>query len=355
VTPEAWQDIKRRYDAWWKADLHDRPLLHVTAPRDGARPFETWKGRAASPEEIWADIDFAIWTTEQHLDRTWYGGEALPAIQSYTSPIGMSAGGAILFGCTPRFAPDTVWVEPLPSQEEFPVLAVHPDRRRWIRDAFAVTGRASRGRFYGRETFSNHAGDTLAAIRGTEQLLLDLVENPDWVSQAVAKVTDLLQKFLAELWPLVSPEVTGREGWLSSAGMWSAGINFCADCDVSCMISPRQFEDVFLPPLRRAMRDFTHTLYHLDGTEALRHLEALLATPEINAIQWVPGSGREELLQWVPLVRRIQAAGKAVQVLARPEEVEPFLREVSPKGLLITTSCRSEAEGRQLVELVTRR
>ncbi len=224
-----------------------------------------------------------------------------------------------------------------------------------VRDAFERAGRASRGRFYGRESFANHAGDTLAAIRGTERLLIDLVENPEWVTQAVELITDILRELMAELLPLQSPGVLGLEGWVSTAGMWSSNPNFIPDCDVSCMVSPRQFEGIFLPPLRRAMRDFSHNLYHLDGTEALRHLEVLLATPEIDGIQWVPGAGREKLMHWVPLVRRIQEAGKCVQLLARPEEIGPFLREVSPKGLLFTTSCASETEGRELMERVTRR
>jgi hypothetical protein len=355
LTAEAWADVKRRYEAWWRGDLYDRPLVQVTAPRDGAPPLVPWKGGTASDEERWTDIDHAIWMTEQRLERTWYGGEALPTLDSYVSPIGMSAGGGILFGCTPHFAPDTVWVDPLPAGDGFPPLDVDHVQRGRIRDAFERAGRASRGRFYGRESFANHAGDTLAAIRGTEQLLIDLVENPEWVARSVERITDILREFMAELLPLQSPGVLGLEGWVSTAGMWSPDPNFIPDCDVSCMVSPRQFEGIFLPPLRRAMRDFSYNLYHLDGTEALRHLEVLLATPEINGIQWVPGAGREKLMQWVPLVRRIQAAGRCVQLLARPEEIKPFLREVSPKGLLFSTSCASETEGRELVERVTRR
>lgn len=351
---EGWEDIKKRYEAWWHADLYDRPLLHVTAPRDGAPPLVPWKGGTASAEEKWSDIRYALWLTEQALERTWYGGESLPAVQSYVSPIGMSAGGALLFGCTPRFTEDTVWVDPLPAERGFPSLAVDAVRRRWIRDSFAEAGRASRGRFYVRESFSNNAGDTLAAVRGTEQLMIDLVENPGWAAKAVASITESFQGLVGELLPLVAPDVTGMEGWLSSAGMWSAGVNFCADCDVSCMISPQQFEEIFLPPLRAAMQSYEHSLYHLDGGEAVRHLDALLASPEVDAIQWVPGAGREAILQWVPLVRRIQGAGKSVQVIARPEEVAPLLGAVSPKGLLITTSCATETEGRDLVRLVER-
>lgn len=357
MTGGAWEDVKRRYEAWWRGDLYDRPLVQVTAPRDGAPPLVPWKSGASTPEERWTDIDFAIWMTEQRLARTWFGGEALPALDSYQSPIGMSAGGGILFGCTPHYAPDTVWVDPLPAGkgrtgDGVPDLVVDPARRRWIRDAFERAGRASRGRFYGRESFANHAGDTLATIRGTERLLIDLLENPTWVAQALERITDTLRKFMAELLPLQSPGVLGLEGWVSTAGMWSADRNFIPDCDVSCMVSPRHFEEIFLPPLRRAMRDFSHNLYHLDGTEALRHLEVLLATPEIDGIQWVAGAGREDLAQWVPLIRRIQAAGKCVQLLARPEEIEPILREVPPKGLLFSTSCRTEAEGRELVDRV---
>jgi hypothetical protein len=354
MTAGGWDDIKARYDAWWHADLHDRPLLHVTAPRDGAPPPVPWKGGAASAEEEWTDIGYALWMTEQSLARTWYGGEALPAVQSYTSPIGMSAGGALLFGCTPRFAEDTVWVDPLPAGPGYPTRVVDPARRRWIRDAFEQAGRASRGRFYVRESFSNHAGDTLAAMRGTEQLMIDLAENPGWVTGAVASVSGSLQDLAREVQPLVSPGVTGMEGWLSSAGMWSAGVNFCADCDVSCMVSPRQFAEIFLPPLRSVMQQYEHTLYHLDGAEAVRHLDALLACPDVDAIQWVPGAGREEIMQWVPLVKRIRAAGKSVQVIAKPQEVAPLLAEVSPAGLLISTSCATETEGRDLVRLVER-
>jgi len=119
------------------------------------------------------------------------------------------------------------------------------------------------------------------------------------------------------------------------------------------MVSPRHFEGIFLPPLRRAMRDFSHNLYHLDGTEALRHLEVLLATPRSTASSGCRAPA-ERLMQWVPLVRRIQAAGRCVQLLARPEEIEPFLREVSPEGLLFSANCASETEGRDLIERVTK-
>ena len=95
-------------------------------------------------------------------------------------------------------------------------------------------------------------------------------------------------------------------------------------------------------------------IYHLDGTVALQHLDMLLAVPEIQAIQWVPGAGREAILQWVPIIRRIQRAGKAVQVFASLQEIPALLEQVSARGLCIRTWCGSEQEARELEQQVAR-
>ena len=128
------------------------------------------------------------------------------------------------------------------------------------------------------------------------------------MKETLGRITEDVNALLRDAWPLVSPEVIGLEGWLSTAGTWSEQLDFCADCDVSCMVSPGQFEEIFLPPLREA------------------------------------------ILQSVPFLRRIWGAGRAIQVLARPEEIGPLLDEIPPEGILLSTSCRTEAEGRALAE-----
>ncbi|MFZ4397959.1 MAG: hypothetical protein ACOYOU_20295 [Kiritimatiellia bacterium] len=96
-------------------------------------------------------------------------------------------------------------------------------------------------------------------------------------------------------------------------------------------------------------------IYHLDGTVALQHLDTLLAVPEFQAIQWVPGAGHSgAILQWVPVIRRIQQAGKAVQVFCGAHEIPALLEQVSARGLCICTGCGSEAEARELERQVAR-
>jgi len=62
-------------------------------------------------------------------------------------------------------------------------------------------------------------------------------------------------------------------------------------------------------------------------------------------------------MQWVPVIKRIQQAGKSVQVSCAAREVPALLNEVSARGLCICTGCGSEAQARELerqVEMLSR-
>ena len=98
------------------------------------------------------------------------------------------------------------------------------------------------------------------------------------------------------------------------------------------------------------MHTVDHRIYHLDGVVALQHLPTLLALPELHAIQWLPGAGREEIAQWIPLIQRVQAAGKGIAVYVQPAEIPRLRHECRPEGLLINTTCQSEDEARRLLD-----
>ena len=122
------------------------------------------------------------------------------------------------------------------------------------------------------------------------------------------------------------------------------------DCDLSCMISRRDFRELFLPPLLETMQTVKHRIYHLDGWVAMQHLETLLGLPDLQAIQWLPGAGREAIAQWIPLIQHVQAAGKGIAVYVQPEEIPLLLHECKPEGLFINTTCQSEDQARRVVE-----
>jgi hypothetical protein len=68
----------------------------------------------------------------------------------------------------------------------------------------------------------------------------------------------------------------------------------------------------------------------------LRHLDRILAVPEIHAVQWVQGAGNDApILPWLPVIKKIQAAGKGVVVDLQLDELEPFIAATEPEGLYL--------------------
>ena len=90
---------------------------------------------------------------------------------------------------------------------------------------------------------------------------------------------------------------------------------YTISCDFICMISDSMFRRVILPSLEREIAHMRHSLFHLDGPGALRHLDALLELDNLTGIQWVYGSGAGPAGRWIDVYRRIQDAGKCLQVV----------------------------------------
>ena len=95
--------------------------------------------------------------------------------------------------------------------------------------------------------------------------------------------------------------------------------------------------------------------YHVDGARAIKtHLPFLLEFPQIKIIQFTPGSGAAPTLspQYIPVYRQILQRGKRLYLLAQPNEVEPLLTALSPKGLFLSTYADSEEEANALLNKV---
>jgi len=346
---EDWDGAKKRWEAWWGCGLYDRVLLCVTAPRNNAPPPDI---PAADTRTQWTDVDFMVRGTHETSRTVWHGGEKLPLFWHY-----WSVGHALPFGCEQQFEKDTIWASPAPvGRDGYPSFdgwREHPWWT-WMLEATEKAVRDSRGEYFVMPTWGNDAVDNLAIIRGTEQLLLDIAEDPAWVTDAVNTLSDIFIEMYRELRLRVDRGRDLLEGSITGQGCWTAGTVASFDCDTAAMVSPDVFQEFFLPPLVRTMHTVDRRVYHFDGVCALQHMDAVLDIPEIHAIQWLPGAGREPIVQWVPVIQRIQAEGKAILVYVTPDEIEPLLKEVRPEGLCLNTNCATEDEGRRLLDRLSR-
>jgi len=341
-----WADSRAALTAWWE---HRGLALAVTAPKD--EPWEAIpKPGELTPEDHWTNADHWTRTAIYDLSRTYFGGTAIPALWTL---IGGPGSLGLLLGAIAHPAPDTLWYEPvIDDPDNYPLL--HLDRNGpWWKRHFDVLEQAAlenRGRYLVGLPDLIENIDVLAQLRDGQKLLLDLIERPEWVKEQIG----LIDRFYFETYEAMLPYVGDPWGGttFSAFGLWAPGRVAKVQCDLSCMISRDMFREFIVPSLTKQCAWLDYSMYHLDGTTALHHLDALLEIAPLDAIEWTPQAGLPGggSPRWFDLYRRIKAAGKSVQAMGVAQaEVEPLINAVGPEGLFIYTACATEAEARQLL------
>ena len=187
--------------------------------------------------------------------------------------------------------------------------------------------------------------DVLAELRGTQDLLMDLVLEPDWVKAKLAEINEAYFECYEDYYQALK----GEDG-SSVTGyfmLWGEGRTSMAQCDFCSMISPEMFEEFEGPVLTEHCDRMDNTMYHLDGPDALNKLDYLLSIPSLDAIQWTPGPKLPQGgdASWYDMYKKIKAAGKSVQSpWVKSEEVLPLINEVGPEGMYIMVDFKTRDE-----------
>jgi hypothetical protein len=192
------------------------------------------------------------------------------------------------------------------------------------------------------------ATDVLASLYGTEKLLLAMLEAPEVVAPWLARLTEIW-KVVYEAQARLLPAENGCKGWLS---YWSSLRTYPLQNDFSCMISPSLFRELCVPELESLATFIDRPFYHLDGPDAVKHLDTLLELPQIQGIQWQPGAAGGTATDWLPLLQRIQQAGKRLFIYVRPEGLETVMSALRPEGVVFSLPASSPEEADALVKKV---
>jgi hypothetical protein len=350
-----WEQAKIRLSAWWQGEAVDRCALAVWSRRDDGRHILP----PALPERIedrWLDLEYLRARNEYEMATTFYGGEAFPLwnagypgwdlMQSY-------------LGAPVTLMEETAWIDPIIAQGRLENYDFHDfnilRENRWWKFLNQVHGfsvEQSRGRSIPSMQDLGSSGDTLAAIRGNEQLLLDMVDCPDYVGQFDFY---LMQQWNEQVFePAYQLTREGAEGSASWSSLWAPGRHYPLQNDFSYMISPRMFRRVFLPTIEMQTEYLDYSVYHVDGIAAYAHVDALCELPHLNALQIIPGAGKPSALHWMDMLKKIQSRGKSLQIFIPPEEIELALSELSARGLWLGVEAKNEEQARHLIKITER-
>ena len=334
-----WKETERHFRQWWCQEGLVLGSAGVPAPK----PHETAPapGPAPSVEAGYADAETRALRNHYRLAHQAFPADAFPISDTDIGPGSL----ALTMGSEPGFSPETVWFNPVmdqdPHPESRPPLCFDPDSRWWRvhEETLRACARLAGSRYtVGCPDLVENV-DVLASLRGTQQLLIDMIERPSWVEEKDFEINAAF----AEAYQRVHDIIRLGDGSavFGAFRLWGPGKTAKVQCDAAALISAPMFERFVVPALAAQCAWLDYAMFHLDGAHCLHHLDALLAIDELDAIEWTPNpkvlSGGDPA--WYDLYRRILAAGKSVQAVGvRPEEVIPLLDAVGGKGMYIMTS-----------------
>lgn len=324
----------RRFEAWWHGEVIDRPP--VTLSVKSQRTYRGPVSRHATLRERWLDVEFIVDSAIAAMEVTTYLGDALPVFWPNIGP----EITATLYGCELEFGETTAWSSPIIHKpDDWQRIAnAQPDfTNRYWQTLEAMTKLAidrCAGRYLVGMTDLHGAYDILAALREPMVLCTDLFDCPELVDRAARNVAHGFAAAFARNWSLVNSAGMGSIYWTPC---YHAGPAYIPSCDFWCMVSPAMARDLVYPTLVTEMTGLKRSIFHLDGPQALPHLDLTLSLPGLNALQWVFGAGHGPAARWLDVYRHARAAGKSLQVTATDaNDALTVLRELGPAGLWFT-------------------
>ena len=301
--------VLSRFDAWWSHEKIGRPLLRVVAKKRGAAELPDFQ----SLEAKYLDVDAIVARQRAYFESRVFLGDAYPSLSLDLGPGSM----ALYLGGEPVFAEDTVWYrESLESPEEFQTLRYDPQNP-WLVRHLSMIRRAvalASGDFLINIPDIIENLDILSALRGPQNLCYDLADDPELVKAGVEKIDECYFRYYDAFYDQVK-DSDGSSSF-TAFDIWGSGRTAKIQCDFCALISPRDFRALVQPSLQKQCRRLDHTVYHLDGPDARRHLDALMEIEELDALQWTCGAGQPDGAseRWYPIYDKVAGAGKSLWI-----------------------------------------
>lgn len=330
-----WENLEKNWTAWWDDELN-RPItiietmnpLFMAGPATLTREFLLEK-----------PVNDVLDYFEPFLSQGNYFHDAFPKYWPNFGP-GIAAGflGGQVFSKPEQH---TVWFEGY--ENEYPdIKDLHFSYREnniwWNRVKDLTYGAVLR---WGNDLSVSHTDlggnlDIQASFRTSQQLLYDIVDDPEEVERMTKEITTAWVRYYKELYDIIEPVGRGSSNW---AALWSPKKTCMHQCDFCYMISPAMFERFVLPDLNDCFKGLEHAAYHLDGKGQIPHVDMLLDLDNLAAIQWIPGGGQPPSEEWLPLLKKLRDGGKRVQIYVTPDGARKIAREIGVRGfaLYITT------------------
>ena len=339
---------KEKFRNYWAHKNTGRPLMCVIArrpeveqysdgtPVEGGYLDQICQGKYYNmPEELkWKDMEDKYQNPQRIVDRYRYFcqthaflGESFPNLNIDFGPGSLAS----YLGSEIGFKEDTVWFNKcLDGWDGVPKLTFDPENK-WFKKHLQLAKDCQA--LAGDDVYVDMPDlmeniDVLASLRGAQDILFDLLDEPEMIGERIQEVTDIYYEYYDRFYDVIKDEEGGNAYTVFQ--IWGPGRTVKLQCDFSAMMSPEDFRKYIQPSLRSQSENVDHVLYHLDGPAAIKHMDALMEIDGIDALQWTSGDAGPDgtLPDWDVIYDKAIAAGKSIWVKVYSGEFEDWIRNV---------------------------
>lgn len=303
---QPFSETKETFTKWWNREDPGHPLMKLIG-RDEEIVYPPYP---ATHRGFRMDAHYRYAYKSAEFENATFYADTLPVID-----LNIGAGSvAVYMGSEPIFRKESVWFSPIIQDgnlEPLKSLAYNPDSY-WLKEHLRQVGilkELTKGQPY-RITIPDlvESLDIVAAFCSPNELCYLLMDEPELIHQAIEAVDSCYFKYYDAFYDLVKDSDGGSNfTWFN---IYSPGRTAKLQCDFSAMISPEMFREFVIPSFRKQIAGLDYTLFHMDGKEAVRHLEALMELEGLDALQWTPNAGMPDSgwEEWMAILIGVRAA-----------------------------------------------
>ena len=342
------EETKKHYINWWN---HKGIVLNMWEHfQEGVKPHADI--HAPKPyrdlNQRWFDPEWRAEYLDWYVAHSSLMADMLPVANTQLGPGSLAA----ILGGVFEGGEDTIWIHPDPNYTDD--IKFDPQHPNWLlhKELLKACKAKAQGHYYVGMPDLMEGMDVLAAIKGTDKVLLDTVMQPEVLEHQMQQINDIYFKVFDELYDIIRE---GDEMAFCYFSSWAPGKMSKLQSDISTMICVDDYRRFVQPFIREQCQKIDYTLYHLDGVGAMHHLDALLEIKELNAIQWTPGVGEPQggSPKWYDLYKKILAGGKSIMACwVTLDELRPLLDNIGGDGVHLEMDFHNEREVEQAMRII---
>ena len=310
---ENWQSIKDNFEKWWNREKTDKPLMWITAagkkPGAGILP----PAEPTSPRDKHMNVSKLLGSYRHFCETHYFLANAFPNASVNLGPGSM----ALYLGGEPEFAWHTVWYrEKCASPREFKNLGYDENNQWWVTHQKMMSDaiKLADNDFYVGIPDIIENLDILSALRGPQNLCFDVTDDPDAVSEGVQIIDKYYFDYYDRCYDLLKD--TDNSCVYTAFNIIGKSRVAKVQCDFNALISPQMFREFVVPSLTKQCKNLDHSVFHLDGPDAIKHVPALMEIVDLDALQWTCGAGKPDgaCPDWYPIYDKVRDAGKGLWI-----------------------------------------